>query len=252
MLYRRQESIKNKMKKSISNAVTTFRKYGRGVIEKVSFNGNKSKSVAVTFEKPVVVKETPPAPEYKPSEKKIRSHKEILESMEMTISNAEYKKDNMGTLTPQQQIERLEQKTKAMIASNKAESNINNKAAQVNEKYAITDSSITVSENQWYKILHKNTEEQYNISYQNNKCYIVTHLSTIHMLVLTQQSLLGLYGTAVEEHMPKSRFDSIVANGPTVRTLAQIYKVVDIQRQSDMPKDEDFWKNPVPVFNVTD
>ena len=242
------------MKNSINKAVQTFRKMGNSVYEKVSFTG-KPQQKAVTYEKPVV-KETPPVIEYKPSEIKPRTTEQILASMEMTVSNAEYKADHMGTLSPEQQIERLRIKTESMIKTNKAESAINNPAytstaIEANTKYALTDSAINVSTDVWYKILHANTAEQYHISYQGGKCYIVTHLSNIKMLALTQTSLMGLYGTSIEEHMSKSRFDSIVANGPTVKTLSTIYKICDIQRATDKPKDEDFWKNPVPVFNVT-
>lgn len=238
------------MKKSINNAVSTFKKMGRSVYEKVSFN---TKPKAVTFETPVVKETPPPTTDYKPSDKKqVRTHEQILASMEMTVSNAEYKKDNMGTLTPAQQIERLNNKTMEMVKSHKAESHINNrKAEMVNEKYAITDTAISVSENQWYKILHPNTEDQYYLSFQKGKCYIVQHLSSIKMLVMSQESLMGLYGTAVEEHLPKSRFDSIVSNGPTVKTLSTIYRIVDIQRITDKPANEQFYNNPIPVYNVS-
>ena len=228
---------------------------GRGVYEKISFTGNPK---AVTYEKEPVTP-TPIVKDYSPSEKKVepRTTEQILASMEMTVCNAQYKNNNMGTLSPEQQIELLMEKTKHMTAANKAEAMINNPAytataIEANTKYAITDTSITVSENVWYKILHPNTEGQYHISYQNGKCYIVTHLSNIKMLALTQTSLMGLYGTAVEEHMSKSRFDSVVTNGPTVKTLSTIYKICDIQRANDMPKDELFWKNPIPVFNHVD
>lgn len=253
-----QNPVRTENTKQMKNINTTvFRKVGNKLVSYLKISDKKNN--AVTFENPLpVIKENNPDKDYVPSEKKVavRTTAQILASAELKVSNAEYNKDNLGTQSPEQQIERLRIKTESMIRSNKAESAINNPAYtstanEANTKYAITDTSINVSENQWYKILHPSTEEQYHISFQKGKCFIVTHLSNIKMLVLSQASLMGLYGTSIETHMPKSRFDSIVTNGPTVKTLSTIYRIVDIQRNTDIPANEDFWKNPVPVYNVT-
>lgn len=248
----KEEAVEENTKQMKNTKTTVFRKVGNKLISYLKVSDKKNN--AVTFENPLpVIKENIPDKDYVPSEKKValRTTAQILASAEMKVSNAEYNKDNLGTQSPEQQIERLRIKTETMIKANKAESAINNKAIEANTKYAITDTSINVSENQWYKILHTSTEEQYHISFQQGKCFIVTHLSNIKMLVLSQASLMGLFGTAIETHMPKSRFDSIVKNGPTVRTLSQIYRIVDIQRNTDIPANEDFYNNPVPVYNVT-